>query len=104
MNLEDFELKYELGRGAFGRVYYAELPSNGRKYAVKSIRKDKILEHNMIEITQLERNILFAANHPFLCGMEYCYQTDLRIYFVMPFIEGGELYRIFKKRGKFVEK
>ena len=73
MELEDFELQYELGRGAFGRVYFAELEKNGRNYAIKAIRKDKILEHGMVEITELERDILLAANHPFLCGMEYTF-------------------------------
>lgn len=73
ISLADFDLHYELGRGAFGRVYFATSPITGKDYAIKTIRKDKILENGMIEITNIEKNILFAANHQFLCGMEYCF-------------------------------
>ena len=63
ITLENFNLMYELGRGAFGRVYFAILQNNGKKYAIKAIRKDKILESGMIEGTTLEKNIMFATNH-----------------------------------------
>ena len=44
VELKDFIVKYELGRGAFGRVYLAELPSTGKLYAIKAIRKDKLID------------------------------------------------------------
>ena len=57
MTLSDFDLHYELGRGAFGRVYFATSPKTGKEYAIKTIRKDTILDNQMIEITNLEKNI-----------------------------------------------
>ena len=48
--------------------------------------------------TALEKDILFEADHPFLCGMEYLFQSDARLYFVLPFVGGGELYKIVKQR------
>ena len=51
----------------------------------------------------LEKDILFSANHPFLCGMDYLFQSDARLYFVMPFINGGELYKIFQEQKRFSE-
>ena len=45
----------------------------------------------------MERDILFEASHPFLCGMEYLFQSETRLYFVLPFLAGGELYKILKK-------
>ena len=45
VRLEDFRLKIVLGRGTFGKVYLAELPqANNMLYAIKSIRKDVLLE------------------------------------------------------------
>jgi len=35
--------------------------------------------------------------------MEYMFQSDARLYFVMPFINGGELYKIFQEQKRFPE-
>ncbi len=50
---------------------------------------------DQIESTILEKDILLNAKHPFLVGMDYLFQNDLRLYFVMPFVRGGELYKIY---------
>lgn len=73
VNLEDFQIQLQLGRGTFGRVYLAILPSTGKKYAIKAIRKDVLLEYDQIASTALEKDILFEADHPFLCGMEWLF-------------------------------
>jgi hypothetical protein len=39
-----------------------------------------------VEATKLERDILLKCKHPFLVGMDFVFQTDERLYFVMPFI------------------
>ena len=48
VELADFTVTGELGKGAFGRVYLAELPSTGKLYAIKGIRKDKLIDSNQI--------------------------------------------------------
>ena len=48
VKLEDFEIQLQLGRGTFGRVYLAILPTNGQRYAIKAIRKDVLLEYDQI--------------------------------------------------------
>ena len=48
VKLEDFEIQMQLGRGTFGRVYLAILPSTGQKFAIKAIRKDVLLEYDQI--------------------------------------------------------
>ena len=76
---------------------------DGNVYAMKSLRKDVILDYDQIESTLLEKDILQKADHPFLVGMEYLFMSDLRLFFVMPFIRGGELYRFFKAKRRFKE-
>ena len=44
VSLEDFELKSQIGKGTFGRIYLAELPETGKQYAIKAIRKDKLID------------------------------------------------------------
>lgn len=93
-----------LGRGAFGKVFLAELIKTKQLFAVKSIRKDILIDLNQIESTILEKDILFECDHPFLVGMEYMFQNETRVYFVMPFIRGGELYKIYQQKKRFNEK
>lgn len=73
VNLEDFDIQLQLGQGTFGRVYLAHLPATNKKYAIKAIRKDVLIEYDQIQSTALEKDILFEADHPFLCGMEYMF-------------------------------
>ena len=44
VTLEDFNLVKQIGRGGFGRVFLATLDGSDKKFAIKAIRKDKILE------------------------------------------------------------
>lgn len=101
---EDFKLLMLLGRGTFGKVFLAELTKHNKKlYAIKAIRKDVLIEYNQVQNTKLEKDILFSCEHPFLVGMDYLFQSQTRLYFVMPFIKGGELYKIFKSNKRLPE-
>lgn len=97
LTLESFKIITVLGKGTFGKVYLTELNEDGTLYAIKAIRKDVLIETEQVESTKLERDILLECDHPFLCGMDYVFQNDLRLYFVMPFVRGGELYKHFLK-------
>lgn len=99
--LADFEIINQLGRGTFGRVYLAEW--QGRKYAIKAIRKDVLIEYDQVKNTKLERDIMFECDHVNLVSMDYLFQNDARLYFVMPFVRGGELYKIFQTQKRFQE-
>jgi serum/glucocorticoid-regulated kinase 2 len=60
---------------------------------MKIMRKNVILENGQVTSTLLEKNILQNLNYQFLVGMDFCFQTQERIYFVMNFIRGGELFK-----------
>ena len=105
VKLEDFDILSQLGRGTFGRVYLAELTIKGEKklFAIKAIRKDVLIEYDQVQSTLLEKDIMFEADHPFLVGMDYLFQSESRLYFVMPFVRGGELYKVFQAQKRFPE-
>jgi len=67
---------------------------------MKSIRKDVVIDSEQLENLRLEKTIMLCVEHPFIISMEYVFQRDYRIYFLMDFIKGGELYRLLalKKR------
>jgi hypothetical protein len=101
--LADFKMIIVLGKGTFGKVFLAEFQWNKQLYAIKVIRKDILIEYNQIKNTKLEKDIMFKCQHQFLVGMEFLFMSELRLFFVMPFIRGGELYRFFKSRRRFKE-
>jgi serine/threonine protein kinase len=103
ITLADFKMIIVLGKGTFGKVFLAEFQQNKQLYAIKVIRKDILIEYNQIKNTKLEKDIMFKCQHQFLVGMEYLFMSDLRLFFVMPFIRGGELYRFFKAKRRFAE-
>ena len=90
--LEDFVSLRGIGSGAFGKVYLVRCKKDQKIYAMKAIRKDVILDAEMVEATAMEKQILEEGNHPFLVGAEYVFQTDMRIFFVMRYVIGGELF------------
>ena len=83
----------QIGRGTFGKVYRVYCKKTDKYYAMKCIRKDVVLKHNAKENILTEQFILFQVNHPFLVGMDYVFQKAYRIYFVMDYIQGGELFK-----------
>lgn len=103
ITLKDFEIMGVIGRGTFGKVFLGKLKPNEVLYAIKSLRKDVLVEAGQIENVKLEKEILLACDHPFLAGMDFVFQSDTRLYFVIEFLRGGELYKHFLKRKRFQE-
>jgi serum/glucocorticoid-regulated kinase 2 len=103
-SLGDFTIKSVIGRGSFGKVFLVQKKDTMKVYAMKSLRKDVIIDYDQIESTLLEKKILLEANHPFLVGMEFVFQTDNKIFFVMKFVRGGELFMHLRKLKNFPEK
>ena len=103
VNLRDFRIISVIGKGSYGKVFLVQKNENKKVYAMKSLRKDVILANDKIESTLLEKDILLEADHPFLVGMEYVFQTDQKIFFVMKFVRGGQLFMHLRKAKQFTE-
>lgn len=56
--LETFEVVKVIGKGSFGKVFLVQKKDTGSVYAMKSLRKDVILDYDQIESTMLEKEIL----------------------------------------------
>lgn len=101
--LEDFEVLKVIGKGAFGKVVLAQKKDNLTYYAIKMLKKKQIVDSNMVEKTLAEKTILQKMQHPFLVGLEYAFQTDTKLYFVLEFMPGGELFTHLRREGRFNE-
>lgn len=84
--LEDFRVLKVLGRGSFGKVCLVEHKADKELYAMKSLKKDVLIDQDQVENTLLEKNILETLKHPFLVGLKYCFQNTERVYLVMQFL------------------
>ena len=73
LSLDNFNIKSILGRGAYGKVYLAELPENRNLYAIKAIRKDVLLEKNNVKGSFYEQTIMLKVDHPNLASMKFIF-------------------------------
>jgi len=103
VSVEDFDLLNLVGKGSFGKVMQVRKKSNGKIYAMKVLDKKHILEHNEVEHTLAEKNILQRIVHPFLVNLNWSFQTSDKLYFILDFVNGGELFYHLQREKKFPE-
>ncbi|EEB11858.1 cAMP-dependent protein kinase catalytic subunit, putative [Pediculus humanus corporis] len=101
--LEDFDRMRTLGTGSFGRVMLVKNKKTGLFYAMKILDKSKLVRLKQVEHTLYEKRILSSIHFPFVVYMEFFFKDNSYLYFVMPFILGGEMFSHLRKLGKFEE-
>lgn len=99
----DFELLKVIGKGNFGKVYLARKITNNELYAMKKLKKKRIIDKKQVLHTKTERNLLASLSHPFIVELQYAFQTETSLFMVTNFIQGGELYFHLRKEKYFDE-
>jgi serine/threonine protein kinase len=103
LDLSQFVVIKVLGRGSFGKVSLVRYTPTGELFAMKSLSKAKLAHSNLVARTISERNVLLKANHPFLVGARFAFQTDTKVIFMMDYVPGGELFRRLQTEHRFTE-
>lgn len=89
---DDFQLLRVIGRGSFGKVLLVRGKRDKHVYALKILLKSTVVARNQVEHTKSERKILEEIDHPFLCRLEFAFQTEDKLYLGMQFMAGGPLF------------
>ncbi|KAL4884684.1 kinase-like domain-containing protein [Aspergillus karnatakaensis] len=94
MTTDDFEPLLCLGKGSFGTVLLVRHALTGKLYAQKQFKKASITVHKkLVEQTKTERTILESVNrHPFVVKLFYAFQDHEKLYLILEYAQGGELF------------
>ena len=89
---DDFSLIQVIGTGTYGKVLLVKKKDTGKLYAMKVLKKSKIKKLKQVQHTMTERKILEKVSHPFIIKLRYAFQSDKKLFFVMDYCPGGELF------------
>ncbi|CAH8504276.1 unnamed protein product [Dicrocoelium dendriticum] len=101
----DFELLRVLGQGSFGKVFLVRKTSGADKgvlYAMKVLKKAVLKMRDRVR-TKMERDILTQIKHPFVVNLQYAFQTEGKVYLILDFVRGGDLFTRLAKEYMFTE-
>eukprot|EP01065_Artemidia_motanka_P037358 TRINITY_DN4579_c1_g1_i1.p1 TRINITY_DN4579_c1_g1~~TRINITY_DN4579_c1_g1_i1.p1 ORF type:complete len:634 (+),score=153.95 TRINITY_DN4579_c1_g1_i1:86-1903(+) len=88
----DFDFLHVVGRGAYGRVIKVRERSTGEIYVCKVLEKRAVMKHRMLHEVKKESSLLQTVEHPFIVSLYQAYQTRDKLFLLMEFLSGGELF------------
>lgn len=105
MTASDFEPLRCLGKGSYGTVHLVKQIKTGRLFAQKQFRKASLtIKQQLVEQTKTERAILESINrHPYVVKLFYAFQDQEKLYLILEYAQGGELFTRMLTEGMFPE-
>nr|XP_036876744.1 ribosomal protein S6 kinase alpha-2 isoform X4 [Manis javanica] len=100
-----FELLKVLGQGSYGKVFLVRKIQGsdaGQLYAMKVLKKATLKVRDRVR-SKMERDILAEVNHPFIVKLHYAFQTEGKLYLILDFLRGGDLFTRLSKEVMFTE-
>lgn len=99
--LSDLTLSTTLGTGTFGRVRLAHHKASNKYYALKILKKSEIIRLKQVDHIKSEVRILSMIGHPFIVNLVGHYQDAKRLYMLLEYVPGGELFSHLRREGRF---
>jgi CRP-like cAMP-binding protein len=83
-----------LGSGTFGRVTLVQDKKSKSVYALKAMLKSEIVAHKQQVNVLNEKNVMITSNHPFVLRLYQTFKDDKKLYMLLEFVQGGELFSV----------
>ncbi|KAG0360797.1 AGC protein kinase Gad8 [Podila minutissima] len=103
LTIDAFDLLKVIGKGSFGKVMQVRKRDTSRIYALKILRKAHIISRSEVNHTLAERTVLAQINNPFIVPLKFSFQSPEKLYLVLAFVNGGELFHHLQREGRFSE-
>jgi len=103
VNRNRFQFQYIIGKGGFGKVWKVLDKKHQKPYALKEMKKVKVIDKNSIKSIKYERELLSKLNHPFIVNMYFSFQDYEYLYLIMDLLNGGDLRYHISRHKKFTE-
>jgi len=100
MEFKDLEQIRVLGAGTYGQVLLVTHRVTGKTFALKCMKKSRIVSLNQQEHVKNEKRILEMINHPFVVNMVQSFVGDNYVYALLEAVLGGELFALMRKVGR----
>ncbi|XP_065879489.1 CBL-interacting serine/threonine-protein kinase 20 [Euphorbia lathyris] len=99
--MKRYEVGRMLGQGTFAKVYLARNLHSSQNVAIKVIDKDKVIRSGLIDQIKREISVMRLVRHPNIVQLYEVLASRSKIYFVMEYVRGGELFdKVSKGRLK----
>ncbi|MBA0567702.1 hypothetical protein Golob_005249, partial [Gossypium lobatum] len=99
--------KYEIGRtigeGTFAKVKFAQNTETGESVAMKVLDRSTIIKHKMVDQIKREISIMKLVRHPYVVRLHEVIASRTKIYIILEFITGGELFDKIVHKGRLSE-
>jgi serine/threonine protein kinase len=100
----DFDILGVIGKGSFGCVYRVRQIATKKVYAMKVLGKEHIKMRKEEKHVMAEKNVLKSnVNHPFLVSLHFSFQTRTKLFFILDYVNGGELFMHLQREKNFSE-
>lgn len=100
--MQRYEMGKLLGKGSFAKVYHARNVKTSESVAIKVIDKDKIKKCGLMDQIIQEISVMKLVKHPNIVQLYEVMATKTKIYFVIEYVKGGELFKKVQ-RGRLKE-
>jgi len=97
----EFEIRDTLGTGTFGRVRLVKHKMTEKYYALKILKKSEIIRLKQVDHIKSEVTLLKMISHPFVVNLIGHFQDEKKLFMVLEFVHGGELFSHLRREGRF---
>jgi serine/threonine protein kinase len=101
--MSDFSILSVIGKGTYAKVFLVRHLKDNKLYALKVLKKKYIVEKNQEKHIMTEKEILSEVDHPFLVKMKLSFQDEKKLYFLLEYCPGGELFSLLASKDKLTE-